>query len=272
MVSLELEARVDNLLATAQAETADIDLFAPILEREECSICMIPLPFLPKETRFMHCCGKNICCGCTTKKTITDIKKGVPESKRKCAFCCQLEPSSGPQRIKALKRLMKRNNPVAFNIMAIKHKNGDGVLQSDTKSLEMYIRAAELGYAEAYAVIGSFFRKPDVDVEDKSLNSCSSKSIELMEVAAKKESVIAHEWLADYHAINENTHECIQHLLVAASAGYQPAMDALMVAYKDKLLSKEDLTQTLRTFQTSSNEMKSKDRDDNRGLMREFGM
>jgi len=38
MPTLELEARVDNLLATAQAETADIDLFAPILKRDECPI------------------------------------------------------------------------------------------------------------------------------------------------------------------------------------------------------------------------------------------
>ena len=37
MVSLELDARLDNLLSTAQAETVDIDIFAPIniTEREK---------------------------------------------------------------------------------------------------------------------------------------------------------------------------------------------------------------------------------------------
>ena len=46
MISLELEARLDNLLCTAQAETADIDLLAPLIitEREECPICLLPLP------------------------------------------------------------------------------------------------------------------------------------------------------------------------------------------------------------------------------------
>ena len=34
MTTLELEARLDNLLSTAQIETADIDIFAPIAERE----------------------------------------------------------------------------------------------------------------------------------------------------------------------------------------------------------------------------------------------
>lgn len=35
-----------------------------------------------------------------------------------------------------------------------------------------------------------------------------------------------------------------------------------MKFYKDELLSKEELAQTLRAFQDSSNELKSKDRDD----------
>ena len=43
-------------------------------------------------------------------------------------------------------------------------------------------------------------------------------------------------------------------------------MDSLMKFYKAKLLSKEDLAQTLRDFQSSNNEMKSKDRDDARVL------
>lgn len=41
-----------------------------------------------------------------------------------------------------------------------------------------------------------------------------------------------------------------------------------MMAYKDKLLSKDELTQTLRAFQVSSNEMKSKARENAR-LMEE---
>jgi len=48
---------------------------------------------------------------------------------------------------------------------------------------------------------------------------------------------------------------------LVACAGDQGAMNSLMNAYKDKLLSKDDLTQTLRACQASQNEMKSKDRD-----------
>ena len=155
MVSLELQARLDNLLATAQEETADTDLFAPISEREECPICMIPLPIEDNEIRFMTCCGKSICIGCDYKQQMSEIKNGVPKSEQKCAFCCQPDPEN---HIKALKKLMKKNNPNAFMAMAERYKSGDGVFQSDTKSLEMRICAAELGYAEALRYIGTYYR------------------------------------------------------------------------------------------------------------------
>jgi len=50
-------------------------------------------------------------------------------------------------------------------------------------------------------------------------------------------------------------------LKVAASAGDQVALDGLMAYYKDKLLSKEELTKTLHAFQASCNAMKSEDRE-----------
>ena len=63
-----------------------------------------------------------------------------------------------------------------------------------------------------------------------------------------------------------NIQKSINHYKVAASAGYKDAMDRLMRFYKDKVLSKEDLTQTLRAYQASINNMKSKDRDEARAF------
>jgi len=266
MVSLELEARLDNLLSTAQAETADIDLFAPIEEREECPICMIPHSIQEDEIRFMNCCGKRICCGCVYKQTLTDIKKGVPKGEMKCAFCCQLEPKNT---IKALKKLMKKNNPEAFMQMSERYRLGSSVLQSDTRSIEMLVRAAELGHAEAYRQIGIKY-KDGITVEEN-----TSKAVTFYEVGAKKRSIEAHQNLAAFHSEHHNNNECIKHLKVAASAGYDDAMNNLMNAYKtykNELQSKEEMDQTLRSYQTSSNEMKSKDRDDARVAMREAGL
>ena len=249
MATLELQARIDNLLATAQTETADIDLLAPITEREECPICMLPLPLRDDEIVFMACCGKTICLGCSYKQKINDRENRVPKHKEKCAFCCQVSPSNT---VKALKKLMKKNNSNAFMIMASHYKDGDGVMQSDTRVLDMYIHAAELGDTRAFGMIGQYYFT----------TQNTSKAVEFWEVAAKKGSYYAHSLLASLDDMNGNRDGCNKHLRVAASAGHKGSIDYLMANYKRKLVSKEDLAKTLRAYQASTNEMKSRDRDD----------
>ena len=78
---------------------------------------------------------------------------------------------------------MKRNCPHAFMSMAEKYNKGEYVFQSDTKSLEMYIRAAELGDAEAFEEIAEHYRMGKVVERD------ASKAMEFYEVAAKKGSM-----------------------------------------------------------------------------------
>ena len=75
---MTLEKRLDNLLATAQEETADIDLFAPIPDKKECPICMIPVPVNDSEITFMSCCGKSICNGCIYKHMMNNRMNKIP--------------------------------------------------------------------------------------------------------------------------------------------------------------------------------------------------
>ena len=57
-----------------------------------------------------------------------------------------------------MKKLMKKNNPDAFILMGNRYKQGEGVIQSDTKALEMFICSAELGHADAYSAIGIWYQ------------------------------------------------------------------------------------------------------------------
>jgi len=263
MTTLDIEARLDNLLSTAQNETKDIDLFAPIniQEREECPICMIPLPIKEEDIIFMStCCGKNICHGCYYKYLITEVNKESDKKREQlCAFC-RLPVQSKNIIIKSLKKLMKKNNPHAYMSMAEAYARGDGVMQSDTRSLEMRICAAELGEAEAYYMIGVYYKEGIVVGQDQ------SKMLAYYEVSAKKKSIPAHIYLARFHGRNGDMQLCITHLRVAADAGDKEAMDTMMGFYKAKELSKEELTKTLRAFQASIDGMKSKDRDDAKAI------
>ena len=109
----------------------------------------------------------------------------------KCAFCRQTAPNN---LVKALKKLMKKNIPRAFAKMADKYEQGDdGMIQSNTKALEMYICAAELGNAKSYGCIGWYYYKGIVVEQD------ISKYLKFTEVAAKKGSYAAHLVLAGYH-------------------------------------------------------------------------
>ena len=133
-----------------------------------------------------------------------------------CAFCQQKMPT--PTVVpKTLRKLMKNNNPDAYMQMAALYKSGDRVFQSDTKSLEMRIRAAELGHVEALVHIGQSYTLGVVVEQDE------LKALEFYEVGAKKGSAQAHHQMAMDHRNNGNIDESINHLKVAASAGYQQA-------------------------------------------------
>jgi len=183
---------------------------------------------------------------------MTDFMNGVPIHEMKCAFCCQPTPTKVT---KALKKLMKKNNPGAFMRMADHYKRGEDAFQSDTKSLEMLIRAAELGNAKAFVHIGYHYKEEEM-----------SKAVEFWEVAAKKGSVRAHTYLTGLYQRNGDLKKSFKHWRVAASAGDKYSMDTLVKAYRDKQMSKEDLTQILREFQASSDAMGSKDRENARVL------
>jgi len=265
MTSLELEARLDNLLSTAQTETADIDQFAPIQEREECPICLIPLPFSEDQHIYKECCGKIICNGCSYKHMLTDRRNGGDSHSwddYKCAFCLQKDGQMNY--VKSAKKLMKKKNPHAFIAMAIKYKEGDGVFQSDTRALEMYIRAAEIGHARAYFEIAMHYVQ-GIAVEQNSL-----KALEYFKVSAKKGDLEAHRALASYEEIHGNNQKSVNHLKVAANAGDKDSMDDLMKAYKLKHLPKEVLNQVLRAFQEANDLTKNKDRDDARDAMARY--
>ena len=183
------------------------------------------------------------------KNELNGIKKS---GEHKCAFCRQQAPKNP---IKSLKKLMKKNNPGAYLQMAGYYRGGtDGVFQSDTKTLEMLIHAAELDHTEAFLNIGCFY------LVGIGVDRDISKGVAFYEVSAKKGSVYAHRELARFY--RKDIGKSIKHATIAASAGCQESLDRLMKAYKNKDLSKEELTQTLHAYQASSNEMKSKDRDD----------
>ena len=140
--------------------------------------------------------------------------------------------------------------------MAHRHQTGDGVSQSNMKALELFIRASDLGSAVVYGFIAVNYKHGYVVEKD------GSKSRAFLEISAKKGSISGRRRLAKSEEENGDIDMAIKHWIIAANAGFQESMDNLMRAFRDNVFAKEDLLQTRREFQTSSDEMKSEARDD----------
>jgi len=76
--------------------SADDPLFQDPPPKEDCPICMLPMPhnsgICDVHTQYQSCCGKMICIGCAYAAN-EEMKKG--NLKRVCAFCRVPCPRSG---------------------------------------------------------------------------------------------------------------------------------------------------------------------------------
>ena len=70
------------------AELHDEKLFKQPPPKEDCPICMLPIPTLSKGSKYKICCGKRICSGCIYAVALRDGGIGI------CPFCRTPTPTS----------------------------------------------------------------------------------------------------------------------------------------------------------------------------------
>ena len=130
---------------------------------------MLPLPLDADQQSFKSCCGKVLCAGCIHAMAMEGIKKGKEWEKHLCAFCRTLRPNSDEETIERVDKRMKNGNTVAFYELACCYADGAYGLQQDrVKANELWLKAGELGYAEAYTRLGySFSNGMGVEADKK---------------------------------------------------------------------------------------------------------
>ena len=103
--------------------------------KEDCPICMLPLP-CREYTAYQPCCGKTLCCGCV----------GAMEASYTCPFRRKTVSSSEEEEIRRLNIRMEAGDADACDQMGVRYRDGFlGLKQDKRKALEMFLRAAELG-------------------------------------------------------------------------------------------------------------------------------
>ena len=239
------------------AELYDEALFKEPPPREDCPICMLPLPLYVGQTEFKSCCGKSICGGCTYAMMIEDIKKGKKmEEMGMCAFCRTLRSSSDEEKVKRLKRQIEKGNANAFyNFGQCYAQGSEGIPQDWAKANELWLKAGELGCSDAYFNLGNSYNNGRGVEMDK------EKAKYFWELAAIGGSIKARQSLCSAEALSGNYQRGIKHIMIAARAGDEESLDAVKLGYMDGFITKDEYASTLRVYHERQSEMKSEARD-----------
>jgi len=235
------------------AELQDEALFKDPPSREECPICMLPLPHDAEKYSFKSCCGKILCVGCIVSMTLEEIRKGKKNDELgMCAFCRSPHFSSEEEDIKRVMKLMKKGNADAFFERAGHYAEGsNGMPQDMAKANDLWLKAGELGCAEAYHNLGnSYYHGRGVEIDKK-------KAVYYDKLAAMEGDVLARHNLGCVEGQAGNHQRAMKHMIIAARAGYTPSLDSVKQGYMVGPVTKEEYEGTLRAYHKSLNEMKS---------------
>ena len=237
------------------AELHDIELFKQLPQKEDCSICFVRLPTLKQGKTYMNCCGKIICNGCIYAPVYDN--HGNEVDNQKCPFCRTPTPTKDEEMIKRYKKRVELNDAYAIYTIGVYYREGsNGFPQSFAKALELYHRAVELGYTEAYTSIGyAYDHGRGVEVEKK-------KAIYYYELAAMGGDEAARHNLGIKEAKAGNEGRALKHFMVAARDGYAKSLENIKLMYSYGRATKEDYMTALQSYQAYLEEIKSKQRDE----------
>ena len=239
------------------AELYDEKLFKEPPPREECPICMLPLPLAARESTFQSCCGKHICSGCT------DTMKEREGANILCAFCRTPYAESDEEEIvKRIMKLIQKDNAHAFFELAGCYAQGVmGIAQDRPKANELFLKAGELGCAAAYHNLGlSYYSGNGVDIDMK-------KAKHYYELAAMNGNVFARHNLGCMEVQADNQHRAMKHFMISARSGYDESLGTVKQGFMGGIVGKDEYANTLRAYQKSVDEMKSEARDKVKAIM-----
>jgi hypothetical protein len=240
-----------NACRKRAAELRDAELFKENPPREECPICMLPLPLNISESSFESCCGKLICGGCIYSMAETGGKNMML-----CPFCKTPNEISGDEEVKRLTKLMEKGNADAFGQLGLYYHRGScGLRQDMAKANELWLKAGQLGCAQAYHNLGYTYENGiGVEVDKK-------KAKHYYELAAMKGSIPARHNLGCLEGQAGNHQRAMKHCLIAARAGCNKSLNTVKGGFMDEDVTKAEYANALPEYQKSQDEMKSDARD-----------
>ena len=233
------------------AELYDEKLFKEPPPPEDCPICFLPLSSEDGAVVFQTCCGKDICDGCIYAMIESEGDDSL------CAFCRTPDAKSIEEEVARAKKLMEKGNADAYAQLAGYFARGRmGTPQNWAKANELYLKAGELGCAEAYHNLGnSYDNGRGVEIDEK-------KAKHYWELAAMGGCVFARHNLGCAEEEAGNNQRAMKHFLISARVGDKDSLDKVTSGFRSGIITKDEYEEALRTYHNSQLEMKSEARDE----------
>ena len=131
------------------------------------------------------------------------------------------------------------------------HHGLNGFQQDQTKAMELYARAAELGSSQAHINFGMLYHE----------GGNMKKAKFHWEAAAMAGDEAARYNLGILEADYGNMEQAVKHFTIAASAGHYKAMLQLKICFEKGYVSSKSIDSTLAAYNNSCVKMRSEARD-----------
>ena len=236
------------------AEKHDEELFKQPPPEEDCPICFLMMPTYPSGYKYYTCCGKVICSGCVYAPVYDNHGNVVAE--KACPYCRVPVPKSYEEHARREKKRVELDDPIAIYNHGNYYRDGrNGYPQDYSKALELWHRAGELGYADAYCNIGvAYDHGEGAEVDMK-------KAAYYYELGAMGGDTTARHNLGINEMKTGNIDQALRHYMIAVRSGKTESLKIIKELYSNGHAIKDDYTKALRSYQEYLVEIKSCQRD-----------
>lgn len=228
-------------------ELFDEKLFKPPPPRDDCPICMIRMPC--NETLYNECCGQTLCSGC-----VVAIYKGNVGAN--CPYCRTPMAKTDDEVIERINKRIQAGDADAIDLLGSSYYSGDLGLPKDLKNaFELWMRAAELGSADANGRLADHYRSGGCVAKDL------SKEWYHTQQAAMKGDRVARYNLGVAAEENGNFDRAIKHWIIAAGSGCENSLTCTRRLFSNAHATKAQYERALREYQQYQMEVRSVQRD-----------
>ena len=171
----------------------------------------------------------------------------------KCPLCkTERDGKTAEEEVEEIMKRVEANDPVSIFILGDHYYQGaSGFPRDETKAMEQYARAAELGFSQAHFNLGAIYHERG-DLKKAKFH---------YEAAAMEGHELARYNIGCMEAHSGNMKRAVKHLKIGASAGDSCAMQSLISLFEQGTVSRESIESTLTAYNSSCSEMRSEARD-----------